>query len=380
MRHAIGPQGNSISGAGVYPGSVSPLSEPAFPCPQSVHPEPADRRDGIVCMEFDSLAGVKPYWEELNRTYKGGELTLDWEAHRIIEEHYLAPRGYELRVHVFLEEGRCIGIVPLNRTDSDPMGTQCWSISDEFVIAREYFVRPERFHAVLPMLPPHYADDLSAFYTPVESAGLESLPAGLIDIGDSEEGYIAGLRKSARHDLRNTLRRNGDVESEFDGSIRWDAVRPLLECHFHRWMERCGGEDTDYYRYTEQKISGDMRLMQRASEMGRLFAQYMFIEGRLVAANFAVRREDNRLDDYMCLRLEDPAIQSRGLGVLAVLRNMAQCRAEGIRYYDMSSCSGDYKRRFANVSFAYLRPRYDDPSIQPCEQEREKAAAAGPQA
>ena len=338
-------------------------------------PDHAAAQARIEVFEFPSLEAARPWWMELARTYKGGELTLDWEAHRIISEHFLVPRGYVQRVLVFVEKGRCIGVVPLSRTDTDPMGTRCDSFSDDFIIAREYFIRPDRFRAVLPLLPPHFSDDLSAFYRPDDTTGLEASPAGVIDLMDTEEVYLGSLRKHARHDLRSTLRRNEDLRSEFDGVVRRDAIAPILEAHLRRWAVRCGGSSTEYFAYTAQKIACDMLLMERAAEMGRLLAQYITLEGTLVAANFSVRREADRLDDYLCLRSDDPTLDGRALGILAIVRNFAECRREGIRYYDMSACSGDYKRRFGNISMDYLRPRYDDSGISTCPFDLEKAAS-----
>lgn len=331
----------------------------------------------IEVFEFSSLDAARPWWDELARSYKSGELTLDWEAHKIIAEDFLEPRGYRQRIFVFVAAGRCVGVVPLNRSDSDPMGTRCESFSDDFIIAREYFVRPDCFAQVLSLLPPHYSDDLSAFYRPGDATGMETAPAGVIDLMASEDAYFAGLRKHARYDLRATLRRNEDVRSEFSTEVLRDAIAPLLEDQLGRWAERCGGQETEYFTYTRQKILCDLRLMERAAQMGRLLAQYLSVGGDLVAANFAVRRDVERLDDYLCLRSADPDLSSRGLGILAVVRNMARCRSEGIRYYDMSSCSGDYKRRFANVSMDYLRPRYDVPGIVASPFEVEKAGRSG---
>ena len=40
--------------------------------------------------EYDS---VKPVWQELNRSYKSGELSLDWKAHRLMWDHFYSRRG-----------------------------------------------------------------------------------------------------------------------------------------------------------------------------------------------------------------------------------------------------------------------------------------------
>ncbi|MCJ7680118.1 MAG: hypothetical protein MUP70_05280, partial [Candidatus Aminicenantes bacterium] len=112
---------------------------------------------------YTNYEAVKPYWEELNRTYKGGELTLDWEAHSLIWENFYKKRGEELCIFVGFEEGCCIGIFPLLRVDNDPVDPPRWTFSDDFIIAREYLCQPDIARRMLDSLPPHFSDDLSCF-------------------------------------------------------------------------------------------------------------------------------------------------------------------------------------------------------------------------
>jgi hypothetical protein len=67
-----------------------------------------------------------PYWEELNRSYRSGELCFDWRAYRIIWEGFYAPRGVELRVYVALEERR-----PLELTTTRIERRVCLEDNDE---------------------------------------------------------------------------------------------------------------------------------------------------------------------------------------------------------------------------------------------------------
>jgi hypothetical protein len=352
----VGPTGHIAGGANVlqpYPGPEGDLLE-------GTRPHVDGRLD---VLEFDSYAPVLPWWRDLERRYKRGELVLDFESHRLMWEHYHGLRGYELRIFVFVDALGCAGIVPLTRTDADPCGTRCWSFSDDMLISREYFVLPERFAEVLRRLPPHFADDLSCFYRPADTAGMESCPGGVTDIKASCDEYLTSLGRSARHNMRNTLRRNGDLRVEVDTSVRWDALCGLEAEHLERLVQRGGAGDPFYREYCRQKLGCDFLLMDRAAELGRLLALHIYLEGELVAVNLAVRREEDRVDDYMCLRRGSPELARRGLGIAAILLNMEECRKLGIRYYDLSASNSDYKQRFMNGAFSYLRPEYAEPDV-----------------
>jgi len=88
------------------------------------------------------------------------------------------------------------------------------------------------------------------------------------------------------------------------------------------------------------------------------------LEGKLVTANFSIQREQDRVDDYLCLRNSQDHLSSRGLGIFAILKNMEHTRQMGIKYYDLSSCMNDYKRKFVNMETFFYVMAFDTISIQ----------------
>jgi hypothetical protein len=307
---------------------------------------------------FEDAAG---FWAELNATCKTGELTVDLETHALLWDRYHGPRGYELDLAVALDGDRCVGIAPLVRSDTDPFGTPYWSLSDDFVIAREYFCRPEDVAGFVRALPPHYTDDLSCFYVPADTGPFVTEPGRIVDLREAGEAYLASVGHGARRNLRHVLRINADVEAELDDRVRRDELAELIELRLLFWKGKRGGNDEGYFRYCADKTMGDLALMDRAAAMGKLVALYLRLDGRLVAANFSVRREADRVDDYLCLRDDRPPLDRRSLGVLAIARNMDHCRALGIRWYDMSACPAPYKDRLVNRESYFYRPPFSVP-------------------
>ncbi len=299
-----------------------------------------------------------PYWQQLARGHRSGELCLDWQAHRIIWESFYAPRGAELRVYVALEAGSPLAIVPLLRTREDRERGGPWIFTDDFLLAREYFCPPGVLPQLLPLLPEHLADDLSCFEEPAPPvrARFEACPGAIAEIGTDQKAYFASLPGRHRRQLRAVWERNLDLEVEADRRVRPELLGELLEGYLGRWRERFSGakERQDYSR---DKVRTDLALMQRAEQMGRLLALRLRLQGRLLAANFAVFHGRDRLDDYLCLR--DPREQARGLGNFAILANMAQARKAGVRWYDLSAILSDYKRRFLNTQAVFYRWRYE---------------------
>lgn len=314
----------------------------------------------VLC--FTRWPDVRPFWEELNRTYKGGELTLDYRAHEIIWERFLGPRGYELQIHVVLEADRCVGIFPMSRSDRDSFGTTYWSLSDDFIIAREFFCPQDRISRAIELLPPHFSEDMSCFYRPADTTGFKQVTGGVIDLKDSREAYLASLRGSARRDLLHTSRINADISVEVSDRVKSEEIEPLLESYLQYRKRKCGESRTDYFEYSRDKILCDLALMQRAEEMAKLVALYFRLGEEPVAANFSVLRESDRVDDYLCIRTDEEAHAKRGLGILAILENMDACRAMGVRFYDMSASGADYKAKFANMTSSYYYRHYE---IQP---------------
>jgi hypothetical protein len=295
---------------------------------------------------FDSYEEAAPLWRELEGSYKSGGLTLDLEAHRIVWEGFYRPRGAELRIFAAVEGGRCVGIFPFLHTADDPAGR--WTFTDDFIIAREYFCPPGRVHEILPLLPPHLADDLSCFYEPRVETGFRACPGGVADLMATHDEYFASLDRKDRQQLRRCLKLNEDVRVERDVRVRREDMTELEAGYLASWARRASGKD-DRLRYSRDKIATDLALMERASRMGKLVALYFFLDGNLVAANFSVLRDVDRVDDYICLRNAEGDLGRRGLGIHAILRNMEVCRGMGVRYYDFSACLDEYKLRFLNT-------------------------------
>ena len=327
----------------------------------------------LQVIEFSSYEDVTGFWRELNHSYKDGDLTLDLKAHQLIWDHFYKPRGARLKILVGLEGGACIGIFPFIWNDRDPFDPPHWSLSDEFIIAREYFCPPESIHRFIDYLPPHYSDDLSCFYVPQESRFFQRYGGGVVDLKSSPDEYLQSLTKKHRHTLKRTLHINEDITVVPDTRIRWDSIQAVLQQQLDHWMKKTLTNSEEYYHYSRDKVSTDLVLMARAEEMERLVALYFYLKDELVAANFSVRRESNRVDDYVCLRSSREDLAWRGLGIFAILKNMDHARNQGLRFYDLSACLKDYKRKFINTESSYYYLGYEGISAA-------QGEAAGPAA
>jgi hypothetical protein len=294
---------------------------------------------------LESYDEAEPLWRDLEKERGAGELTHDLAAHQVIWDGFYREREAVLRVYAALEDGRCVGLIPLLHTKEDAEGS--WTFTDDFLIGREYFAPRERIGEILPYLPPHLADDLSCFYVPEPTTGFVRSPGGVVDLCDSEAAYIRTLGKKSRYQLRKVMESNRDLCVEEDRVVRTEEIRTLRERYLGCWSARAGGS-RERVVYSQDKVATDLALMGRAQELGKLLALYMRLDGELVAANFSVLRGSDRVDDYLCLRDPSPPYLGRALGIYAVLRNMDACRARGVRWYDLSACLTDYKRRFLN--------------------------------
>jgi hypothetical protein len=320
-------------------------------------------RQELRLREFRSFEEIQPFWEELNRTYKTGELTLDWKSHKVIYDNFYLGLGAILRAFAAFEGERCIGIFPMIWVDNDPLDPPRLSLSDDFIIAREYFCPRDKLVSILDFLPPHYADDMSCFYQPEGTDFLSRAPGGVVDLMDSEDAYFQSLRKKARHTLKRTLSLNADLRTESDTRVRREEIKAVLKHQLDYWIQKSSIVSSAYGEYSRKKVLTDLILMERAEEMGKLIAHYYYDGETLVAANFSVRREEDRVDDYLCLRDCRENQRWRGLGIFAILINMRFCRREGIRWYDLSACVKDYKKKFMNRESFFFYRAYPEYSI-----------------
>lgn len=324
-----------------------------------------EAQEFFVC-EFQTFEDIRSHWLELNRSYKANELALDWEANKLIWDSFYKKRKAGLKFTAGFQKGRCVGIFPLFWIEKDPTEPPGWYLSDDFIISREYFCYPDKIHLFADHLSPHSSDDLSCFYTPLVSDRFSLAPGGVVELKQSQDEYLQSLKKKSRHTFRRTLDMNSDLTVQVDCQIRWREIRTVLKSQIDNWMKKAESVSVDYFFYSRDKIRTDLLLMSRAQAMGKLIALYFYCGRNLIAANFAVRRENDRIDDYICLRDCREEYARRGLGIFAILKNMEVCRNLGIRYYDLSACLKDYKRKFINVdSFFYFLPRTGEDAGRP---------------
>ncbi len=315
-------------------------------------------------LNFDTYDDARTFWMELSQTYKNGELALDWTANKLIWDSFYKNRKFQLNIIAGIQDGCCIGIFPLLFGDHDMNGIPYWSFNDDFIISKEYYCPPEEIHRFLENLPPHLSDDLSCFYAPRQAHYFSRAARGLVDMKLSQEEYFQSLKKKYRHDMRRTWRINADVDVCVDNRLYEFKIAPLLESYLDYWQQKNGAVSEEYVRYSRDKILTDLLLMRRAEELEKLIALYFYLDGELVAANFSVHREQDRVDDYLCLRNSAAPLSSRGLGIFAILKNMEHCRQMGIKYYDLSSCMNGYKRKFVNMETFFYMLAFDNIPIR----------------
>lgn len=328
-----------------------PVGRPGDACRSS-------RKDSmtITIEEYDSYDDVEDLWRDLNRRYKGGELAVDIDIHRELWERFHAPAGAALRIIVASENGRCVGIVPLTRLPHTDLHGG-WVLGEDAIIAREYFCPPDRIHDLVRLLPPHGCTDLSCFYTPARRERFVPRPGCVVDLLGSEDEYMASLKPRQQAEILKTREMNRDVEVVVAGGVLEPEVAALRDRYIDFWMKKVAHRGPSDPEESREKILVDFALLGRAEALSKLVALYLYLGGRLVAANFSIRRESDRLDDYMCLRDTDDAFAKRRLGIFAIIENMSHVRRLGVRYYDLSDFRAPYKDIFINKEdFFYWCP------------------------
>ncbi len=292
--------------------------------------------------EYDS---VKPVWQELNRSYKSGELSLDWKAHCLMWDHFYSRRGGRLWILAAFQNGEVRAVFPMVREDD----AAPWSLCDEFIIGREYFCPPSLIHRFASLLASIHQEDMSSFYIPDKRELFVTAPSGIVDLKENGTEWMSGYDSRTMKEYRRVRRLNEDLRVESDRCVRRDQIGGILRSQLDYWLKKKGAESESEYSYSRDKIHTDLKLMERAAEMDKLISLYFFEGERLVAANFSVRRGSGGVDDYLCLRDCSESMKRRSLGVFAILKNMDHCRVLGIRYYDLSACMAPYKEALINT-------------------------------
>jgi hypothetical protein len=313
---------------------------------------------GCLCFmdidEVDSYDDIKPFWLQLNQSYKDGELAVDWDIHQQIWKQFFKPKGFSLKILVGFEKKQVIGIFPFKHPNHSGIIDKSWSLGEDAIIAREYFSPPDKIHQFYSYLPDHIATDMSCFYLPVMTTNFHQMPGAIIDLMSSQTAFYQSLNKKKRYQLTKIYQQNSDVTVKIFYTIQEEEISELLDKYIHYWVIKSALNGTSSEVDSHEKIVIDFYLLRRAQEMGKLIALHFYIKNQLVAVNYSVKRESNRVDDYICLRDTDEAYLHRGLGIFAILKNIEFCRENGVRYYDLSDLISDYKRKFINISRYYF--------------------------
>lgn len=298
---------------------------------------------------YSDYKSIRLFWLELNQSYKGGELSLDWEAHRLIREQFYERRSGLLWILCAVQENAVKAIFPMVKEDDSAP----WSLCDEFIIGREYFCPPDLIHRFAGLLSTIQQEDMSSFYIPLKVEDFVREPSAVIDLGNSAAVYQSGLDQRVQKELRRIRRINEDLRVECDLQVHYDLIANVLHSQLDYWLRKKGAASEDEYSYSRDKIHTDLRLMERAAELGKLMALYIYEGDLLIAANFSVRRGQSGVDDYLCLRDCSEKMKRRSLGVFAIIGNMDYCRQNGIRYYDLSACMAPYKEMLINTRMSH---------------------------
>lgn len=303
--------------------------------------------DDFQFAAYRDYESVKPAWLELNQSYKAGELSLDWTAHRLIWDHFYARRSGRLWILTASQGGAVSAIFPMVREDESAP----WSLCDEFIIGREYFCPACLIHRFASLLSSIHQEDMSSFYIPERKESFLTSPSGVVDLKENQEAWLSGYDSKTRKEFRRVRRLNQDLSIESDQVVRRDEINGILRSQLDYWLKKKGAESESVYSYSRDKIQTDLLLMERAAEMKKLVALYFYEGQRLAAANFSVRRGPDGVDDYLCLRDCSQAMKKRSLGVFAILENIDRCRSLGMRFYDLSACMAPYKQMIINTDF-----------------------------
>lgn len=150
------------------------------------------------------------------------------------------------------------------------------------------------------------------------------------------EEYIAARPYNHRKEFRYSLRKNSDVEvienCKDDITLLWTGHVELLK-------QRCFEEGE--IPFSEQALA----LAYESYFLDAVFTLSVRINGKLQGVNISYRK-DNVVYDSKFLRLEDPSVKGRGLGIFVILKNIEAAIRDGYAEYDMLTGDWGYKSRF----------------------------------
>lgn len=199
------------------------------------------------------------------------------------------------------------------------------------------------------------------------------------------EDYLKSLKDSKdRKEFARLLRKNSDVQTIVsDKTLEHPLFKSLLDEYisyrdhrevedqaiFPEWMKK--------FTSSEVYLSETFIILEHAARHGRLHTLEFYLDGRLIAVNFAVKIGSTMVD-YMSLRDMSGSFKNRSLGLFAILKNIEHAWQTGCIHYDLGTPTFtknfDYKQKFYNKKFKvpfvsnlsdlvlynYIKNNYDD--------------------
>lgn len=179
----------------------------------------------------------------------------------------------------------------------------------------------------------------------------------LIALAPTWEGYLAGLRKKDRHELRRKIGRlERATESESFGLVGPDDdLQAAIDDFFS--LHRKSGQDKEGF-WNERLERFFQRLIRASHADGTLRLAFQCVNGQRVAAVLSFRFGDRY---YVYNSGYDPAYRDLGVGVVCMGRTIKAAIAEGAAIFDLLQGDESYKYDFGAADTTVYRCRIQRP-------------------
>lgn len=327
----------------------------------------------MICVDrYSSVTYLKGLWD----TFFAGKSTLraDWQTACELEACMWAGKPTDYQVCVFWEDDRIFGILPLQLGG---LYDEMWNDAFTWLGGDRFCIEPgdlEKFRALVPR--PYLLVDNDVAYPKAGCPDwLYHFPgcAFRLPAERTMESYLASLTKKHRYNLRAVLKDNPDVWTAACHTPR-DQVSALRAVTRTMWLERiaadedCADIETLDYMWRTLDV-----LMEAARRQGRLVEIALYEGMTLLAVNYSVI-EGHTVKDFLCYWNAAPEWRNRGLGNLAILRNIEHVMQAHphVDTYDLLwlSAFSPYKRKFLNMETTFpvmaLFPAGSDALIERC--------------
>lgn len=289
---------------------------------------------------FQSLSEIEHHWREFNFS---SSINYDFDTCLSLEKLMLSL-ATQSKIIVAMESDTVVGIFPMyfifNEDDDDDLPGQ-WMSFDYFFIGSRPMCSEEILIKVLPLLPaPYVSRDLFFKFRLPEDIACE-FPAQVISLPRTFEEYLYTIRKPDRNEIRRVVKKNADISIEYSENYE-EAMALYVE--YLRWFdEKHDTSDLLSTLFNKAWFS----IFEHARRLGCLMYIGFRLDGVLIAANYAIRKDDC-VDDYICVRKVGDSFDERGLGNLAIIENIKYAISLGLQYYDLSAFVMPYKKKFIN--------------------------------